>query len=544
MKKFVRAVGYLRRSTKDQEGSLEDQRAAITEYAKQNGYHIIEWYEDDGISGDDTANRLDFLRMLENAATGEFEVILCWDQDRFGRFDSLDAGYYIKPIRDAGVQLVTINEGPIDWNDFTARLMYSIKQEAKHQFLRDLSRNVLRGQSEAAKAGSWIGSAPYGYTLTGPKKNKQLEVDEPRMAIVRKMFTEYVEDGRSLSDIARRLTAEGHPTPRGRVEWRGDAIRFILMNPVYIGTFRYNTHGSSKYHSYRGGAIARGGHNGRKPPEDWLIIEDHHPAEIDKALYERAQAMLVSNRNGQTNYPDGDNPYIFSRVLRCGRCDHVMVGDAGDRYRCGNRTPGKRCVGTVVQEQALLEHLTNSLTDYLIDGDPAMHAAEQAANVGKLRPEDLPKSFARLRRIITGKTSGSGGDSKRLRERIASIDAKLAKLRQNIGYVDDPATIDVIASEIKKHDEQRDSLQRQLVARPTDIDINDAVLDLIADLMYMSSGNVAAIRRVLRDVDQITVSTSLNGRKGNGRRHSLKSLEVTWLGVGAAPGKANPRLAV
>src|SRR5438477_148912 len=79
---------------------------------------------------------------------GDFKAILCWDQDRFGRFDSMDAGYWTYPIREAGVELVTVTDGPIDWNDFAGRIIYTVKQEGKHQFLRDLSSNVLRGQHE------------------------------------------------------------------------------------------------------------------------------------------------------------------------------------------------------------------------------------------------------------------------------------------------------------------------------------------------------------------------------------------------------------
>ena len=99
--------------------------------------------------------------MRADASNGTFSVMLCSDQDRFGRFDSLDAGYWIKPFRDAGVSLVTLNDGAIDWNDFAGRLMYNIKQEGKHQFLVDLSANITRSQIEGAKAGSWSGQCAF-----------------------------------------------------------------------------------------------------------------------------------------------------------------------------------------------------------------------------------------------------------------------------------------------------------------------------------------------------------------------------------------------
>ena len=160
----IPAVGYLRRSTRKQEKSIADQKRAIERWVDEHGYRIVRWYIDDGISGDSTEQRADFLRMRADAKRGEFEAVVCWGQDRFGRFDSLDAGYWIKPFRDAGVTLVTLDDGPINWNDFAGRLMYNIKQEGKHQFLRDLSRNTARGQITNAMNGYLCGqAAPYGY---------------------------------------------------------------------------------------------------------------------------------------------------------------------------------------------------------------------------------------------------------------------------------------------------------------------------------------------------------------------------------------------
>ena len=125
---------------------LEDQRSEIERYAAANGYHIVRWYQDDGISGDATERRDGFLAFHKAACHGrDFDVVIVWDQDRFGRFDSMEAGYWIHPLRKAGVRLVSVNEGLINWDDFTGRVMYSLKQEGKHPLLRDLSRNVSRG---------------------------------------------------------------------------------------------------------------------------------------------------------------------------------------------------------------------------------------------------------------------------------------------------------------------------------------------------------------------------------------------------------------
>jgi len=42
-------------------------------------------------------------------------MFVCWDVERFGRFDSLEAGRWIYPLRRAGVRLHTRVDGEIDW---------------------------------------------------------------------------------------------------------------------------------------------------------------------------------------------------------------------------------------------------------------------------------------------------------------------------------------------------------------------------------------------------------------------------------------------
>ena len=94
MSHATRAVSYYRVSTEKQEASIPAQRTEVEAYATKHGYQIIREYKDEGISGDATEKRVEFQKMLSDAKQlGDFGVVLCWDQDRFGRFDPLEAGY-------------------------------------------------------------------------------------------------------------------------------------------------------------------------------------------------------------------------------------------------------------------------------------------------------------------------------------------------------------------------------------------------------------------------------------------------------------------
>jgi len=147
-----RAVLILRRSGDKQETSIEDQRSALEKYALDHNYKIVDEYVET-ISGDRTEERVEFLRMRDEASAGKFDVILAWDQDRFGRFDPLDAGHWIYPFRQAGVRLETIAQGSVDWESLSGQLIYSVEQFGKNQFLRDLSRNTVRGMLASAREG-------------------------------------------------------------------------------------------------------------------------------------------------------------------------------------------------------------------------------------------------------------------------------------------------------------------------------------------------------------------------------------------------------
>ena len=101
----VNAVDYYRMSDPRQDTSIERQQSQVLPYALKQGYRIVRTHVDEGIPGDEIAKRKAFQRMLRDAQAGLFDVILCDDKDRFGRFDSIDLGEVVAPLRRKGVRL-------------------------------------------------------------------------------------------------------------------------------------------------------------------------------------------------------------------------------------------------------------------------------------------------------------------------------------------------------------------------------------------------------------------------------------------------------
>ena len=191
------AVLYLRMSSAKQDKSIPDQRSELLTLAKRKGYRVVREYLDPAVSGDQTEKRTGFLRLRKDCSNGpDFSIILCWHEDRFSRNDPLEFGYWLKPIRDSGVVLETPT-GRVDWESLGGRLLSLIGQEMRHDFLRQLSRNVVRGLKSSAEGGSLIIEC-FGYR----KINGELVVEPSEAKVVRLIFKWYLAPGGSIRGIA------------------------------------------------------------------------------------------------------------------------------------------------------------------------------------------------------------------------------------------------------------------------------------------------------------------------------------------------------
>ena len=131
--------------------------------------------------------------MISDGAAGTFDRVLAYDVSRFGRFDSIEFGRWVSPLRDAGVDLETLEAGVVDWDDFGGRLQGMFRTEAKHSFLVDLARGTTRGLTAKAVEGRGHpgGPTPYGYTRTttltgkgGRYRHSTLEIDPEKKPVL------------------------------------------------------------------------------------------------------------------------------------------------------------------------------------------------------------------------------------------------------------------------------------------------------------------------------------------------------------------------
>jgi len=103
---LVPAAQYLRMSTEHQQYSIENQKIAIREYAKNHGFTVEKTYADAGRSGVVLKYRVNLSKLLKDVVSGnaDFKAILVYDVSRWGRFqDSDEAAHYEFLCKHAGI---------------------------------------------------------------------------------------------------------------------------------------------------------------------------------------------------------------------------------------------------------------------------------------------------------------------------------------------------------------------------------------------------------------------------------------------------------
>lgn len=359
------AASYVRMSTDKQETSPEQQREAIAKLAIEHGYEIVATYEDLGVSGNNTEKRAGFRRMIADGSTRKFEAILCWDQDRFGRFDLIEAGKWIEPLRSAGVSLVTTTGGAIDWTTLTGQLGYMASQMGKAQYLRDLSANVRRGQDRVEKLGRWTrGFAPFGYEVDS-ETGKLIPAKPSEVRILKAIFEQYAA-GKSYREIAAWLTSQGVKTRRGN-NWQQQSIRHTVNNVVYRGHLAYGKSTASKYLPYG----SPSGDRINRPESEWSVITNCHEPLVSQELFDRCHQRKAKNKN--MTGPKSKNRYALTGLLFCKNCGSRLCGTSAKgenvkRYICIDYQNSRgTCERRTVKEDLVLGEILKAIRTEFID---------------------------------------------------------------------------------------------------------------------------------------------------------------------------------
>ncbi|TDT31085.1 recombinase family protein [Naumannella halotolerans] len=278
--------------------------------AAELGWTIVDVYSDNDISAYSGVTRPAYERMLDDLRTGRINGIAVYDLDRLYR-RPIELEHLIDLADKHRVALASV-AGEVDLATDSGRLYARIKgavargeSEAKARRQRDANRSrALQGAVQASVR-------PFGWE-PGGKHLRPAEADALRDA------AQWMIDGLSMAEVARRWNAAGWRTTLKGNEYTTDIVRQVLTNPRLVGWRTY--HGQVLYGD--DGAPIRG---------QWEPV-------LDEDTWTALQAVLQDPSRKKT-WVAGPK-LLLAGVAVCGDCGaNIASGGLRNghqrRYRCG-----------------------------------------------------------------------------------------------------------------------------------------------------------------------------------------------------------------
>ena len=194
----------------DDSESIINQQTMLLDYCRQHGWEVYDVYNDEDFSGSDR-ERPDFNRMIADARDHRFDTILCKTQSRFARDMEIIEKYINGLFPIWGIRFISVIDNH-DSDNKSNKKARQINSLIDQWYLEDLSENVRATLAAKRKQGLWVGAfAPFGY-IKDPENRNRLIVDEEAAAIVKYVFSLYLQ-GFGITAVARRLNEEKIPNP-------------------------------------------------------------------------------------------------------------------------------------------------------------------------------------------------------------------------------------------------------------------------------------------------------------------------------------------
>lgn len=351
------AVIYARYSSDNQrEESIEGQIRVCEDYARKNGFNVINIYADRALTGR-TDKRPQFQLMIKDSETMTFRHVIVYKLNRFAR-NRYDSAVYKNKLKKNGVKLVSAMENIAD--DPSGILLESVIEGLAEYYSAELAENVRRGMTENALDCRYTGGAvPMGLKID---ENGHFMPDYPAANIIYQIF-KAAASGAEYREILDRFNSPDNVAVLGRKITRGTLLK-MLKNEKYIGTYSWNG----------------------------IRKENAFPAVVDKKTFEFIQDLRRSRMHKHQSKP---YEYPLSGKLFC-RCGAPMVGTSGtskngsiyNYYSCTTHLKStENCKQKSIPRDDIETTIVRAVTDILSDEKAVDILAKQVVALAKSKGE-------------------------------------------------------------------------------------------------------------------------------------------------------------
>ena len=405
----MKYILYARKSSEDkgrQMLSLDSQISTMKIMAKDLDLNIVKIFEEEK-SAKRPDNRPKFSEMMKLLEQGKADAIICWKLDRLSR-NPVDSGKIQWMLQQGIIKEIQASERKYLPEDNA--IIFNVESGMANQYIRDLSKNVKRGNKTKLEKGGWPGFAPLGYL--NDKAEKTIIIDPKCAPFIPKMFDLYNIGTHSLKDIADILYAQGFRS-RGGNKVHKSKIQDMLSNSFYCGI------------------MTRDGMD---------YLGSHEPV-ISRQVFDIAQGVKL----GRIHSKRQRLFFTFRGFLRCEVCGCTVTASVHKGYDYYYCTNGK---GLCVEHKAYLRSedlegiVATELEDIQFD-EETIETMYQASKE-KVKNNEKYKDSAR-QSVLT---------------QLESIAKRQAKLLDN--QLDEIITDEVYRSKFKELHNQKVALEQQL----------------------------------------------------------------------------------
>lgn len=289
-KKRMRVAAYCRVSTGDesQQTSYSSQKIFYTHLI----YSKPEWqfagiYADEAISGTSRIHRKEFNRMMEDAMGGKIDYIITKSISRFAR-NTVDTLNCVRQLKQHTPPVgIFFEKENLNTLDAAGELLLTILSALAQEESRTISENIRWSFQKKFEEGKPQINLK---RMIGYDKGELGEwiINEKQAEIVRFFFERYLY-GSSANAIARKANEMGMRTVNGKM-WTAGTVLEVLRNEKYVGDLEMQKTVTKDFLTHRSVK-----NKGEAPK---YYVKNHHPAIVERDMWERVQLMLEGSYGG------------------------------------------------------------------------------------------------------------------------------------------------------------------------------------------------------------------------------------------------------
>lgn len=483
----VAVYGRVSSEHESQLSAFENQKDYYeVEIERHPEWKVVGRYFDKGITGTKAKKRPNFLRMIEDAKNGKFDLIITREVSRFAR-NTVEALTFARELKSYGVEIYFISDEISTFDKDGEYRLSMMAVNAEHES-RKISQRVKHGQTIARQKKKVLYGT--GNILGYNRSGKTFVIDEEQAETVRMIFKLYLE-GKGIRTIKLELTKAGRKNSAGQVKWYESTISRILENPFYTG----------KQYQQKTTVVDFLEHKIQKNDKsDYVVVEGDFEPIISDEDFKKVEEI----RKGRAAKTHGPKAYKVSNdkwmnLLECG---------CGARFQ---QYKWRKYKGTdeVVKGYACRNRIANNTTEYrLANGLPLEGACDRKSisewylelmikdileEMWGFRKESVIKAFELIKDSFVD-------DEIDNRSKVTELESKIEKYQIKISRLIDGYTDGLIDK--KEYNEKREQYKEVIKEAKEELERISGGIDLAEKNLELKLKHIRETLEQLVDFDK------------------------------------------